>query len=205
MQRTMWVIIPIVAAALYLGLNLGVEDAPDIDGNYNTGDGFDLNEPAPPLSKNLNRFHDKRWHYQIDYPVDWTMSDYSTSAKMIRADIHRGDSVGIQIRVVHLGNDSLESFVDAYIQRFVDDMRGHWKGEVTDISRKFDWIGNYQGCCVDMVMVRGDGQRWLFKHYLWPTIDGSRRVVVFQCGTMVMDRDVNEPLLDAVAQSFRFL
>jgi hypothetical protein len=205
MKKNIWVIIAIVIVLVYFSFNRGVEKDPMLYEDYDQGDASSPTEPAPPLFENLNRFHDKGGNYQIDYPADWTLTDRSRSGKMIRADLHKGNSVGFQIRIVKQGNTSFESFASAFIQRFMNEMSNHWKGEMTELSRDFGWIGAHEGCSVRIMMDRGNGQRWFFKEYLWPMVDGSDRVVVFQCGTRAKDQAENEPILDAVAQSLKFI
>lgn len=156
----------------------------------------------PPA--HLLRFQDERWNYAVDYPTDWQLADHSSSSEMIRADIHRDNTVGIQIRVVRRGSSSFESFVETYIGRFIEDMTSHWQGTLSEHSKNFDRIGRHEGCEVRMVLLRGDGQRWLLKQYLWPVPNDADAVVVFQCGSSQTDQILNEQYLDTIARSFRF-
>jgi hypothetical protein len=205
MKINIWLIIAMSIVVAYFSFNQGVEKDPMLYKDYDQEAASSPVEPASPLSENLNRFHDKEGNYQINYPADWTLADRSGSDKMIRADLHKGNSVGVQIKIVKQGNTSFESFADAYIQRFINEMSRHWKSEMTELSRNFGWVGAHEGCRVRMKMERGDGQQWFFMKYLWPMVDGSNRVVVFQCGTLTKDQVINEPILDAVAQSLKFV
>ncbi|NNG01845.1 MAG: hypothetical protein HKM93_20835 [Desulfobacteraceae bacterium] len=204
MKRNLWIILAMAVVAAYLVFNKNIERDPMLSEDYLSESPPQANRIAPAIAGNLSRFHDKAGNYRIDYPSDWTLADHSGDDKMIRADIYKGDSVGFQIRIVDQGGVSFNSFVEDYIQRFVDDMSSHWDGEMTELSRDFGWTGGYQGCSVRMLLERGDGQRWFFKEYIWPMVDGSNRVVVLQSGSIDRDRGGNETTLDAIAESFRF-
>ncbi|MFC1850531.1 hypothetical protein ACFL27_10100 [candidate division CSSED10-310 bacterium] len=146
-------------------------------------------------------FRDRPGHYQIHYPGSWKLVDNSTRKQMIRADLNRDQTTGIQIRFYTSSRVTFKLFVDWYVKQFMTDMQKHWRGSMTEIERTYGFIGSHEGCSVSLILKRSDGQQWFLKQYLWPR---GKNVVVFQCGTKFNLRAENEQTLDEIAQTFEF-
>jgi len=120
---------------------------------------------------------------------------------MIRANIGQGDRVGFQIRLYDNVEKKFDEFVDRYADHFIEDMQGHWGGEMFQAGRGHGLIGKHPGSRLSFILNRRDGEKWFFTHYLWPH---GKQVIVLQCGTPVELRQQNEPVLDKIAETFEF-
>jgi len=159
-------------------------------------------QPVQPDLEHMLTFHDRGGGYQIQYPPNWTLDDNTTAGQMIRANIGHGKTVGLQIRMYDGVEKEFGNFVDWYADQFIEDMRGHWGGEMSVVGREHGRIGKCPGSRLSFVLNRRDGEKWFFKHYLWPQ---GKRVIVLQCGTPVELRQQNEPVLDKIAETFEFV
>jgi hypothetical protein len=159
-------------------------------------------QAVKPDMDNMLTFCDKAGGYQIQYPSNWTLDDQSAANQMVRANIGQGDRVGFQIRVYDDMRQESDAFVDWYAEQFIEDMTGHWGGDMSQAGREHGLIGKEQGSRLTFVLNRRDGEKWFFKHYLWRQ---GRRVIVLQCGTPVELRQHNEPVLDKIAETFEFV
>ena len=153
-----------------------------------------------PTDDGLRTFRDRAVGHAFDFPAAWKLTDHTRGAGHIRADVNHGET-GLQVRVLDRGKRTFRSFVDWYVDQFVDDMVGYWRGDMREERRTFDRDGETQSCPVSLSFDRADGQRWLFKQYLWTR---GGRVVVFQAGTPWAKRAEGQLALDAIAASFSF-
>lgn len=158
--------------------------------------------PVEPDLENMLTFRDKGGGYQIQYPSNWTLDDKTAANQMIRANIGQGESVGFQIRMYDDVEKEFDKYVDWYAEQFIEDMQGHWGGEMFQAGRGHGLIGKHPGSRLSFILNRQDGEKWFFKHYLWPQ---DTRVIVLQCGTPVEVRQQNEPVLDEIAETFEFV
>jgi len=150
---------------------------------------------------NWNAFRDRLEEYRLYYPGDWTLSDHSDSRGLIRADIGIGNTTGLQIRVIKDIDQDFKTFTGTYLDNFMADMKGHWQGEFQVVEKDFGMIGKHHAFWASLIFSRGDGQEWFFKEYLW---ERGLDVVAIQAGTPSDMRDDYEPVLDEIAESFRF-
>jgi hypothetical protein len=158
-------------------------------------------QPVQPDLEHMLTFHDRGGGYQIQYPPNWTLDDNTAAGQMIRANIGHGKTVGLQIRMYDGVEKEFGNFVDWYADQFIEDMRGHWGGAMSQAGREHGLVGKYPGSRLSFVLNRRDGEQWFFKHYLWPQ---GKRVIVLQCGTPVELRQQNESVLDKLAETFEF-
>jgi hypothetical protein len=159
-------------------------------------------EAAKPDLDNMLTFHDQGGGYQIQYPSNWMLDDKTAVNQMIRANISRAETVGFQIRMYDAVNDDFDEYVDWYADQFIEDMQGHWGGEMSLAGQEHGLIGKHPGCRLSYTLNRRDGEKWFFKHYLWPQ---GKRVIVLQCGTPVELRQQTKPVLDKIAETFEFV
>lgn len=144
---------------------------------------------------------DQREGYVVDVPVGWTVEDRTAGAHMIRADLTRG-STGLQIRVMNAGSATVEGFMSGHVDRFSGEMASHWGGTIDGVHRECRPLGRHHGCKTALLHHRPDGKAWLLVQYAWVR-DG--RACVMQAGALNEERSTQEPLLDSVAESFRWL
>jgi len=147
-------------------------------------------------------FQDDAENYLIRYPHDWSLEDSTSGGHMIRADITKDQSTGLQIRIHRAVSSDVHRYVASHVEQFLEDMKAHWKGSIHETGRHYGEIGTNSGCRVTMVFERSDGTNWFFKQYLWPRGD---EVVLLQCGTPLESQLENEPILDRISATFEFV
>jgi len=151
---------------------------------------------------NWLRFQDENGDYALLYPSDWELEDNSYKNEMIRADISREAHTGLQIRIIKTTSNDLEKFTGSYIDQFMNEMKSHWKGEISQLERNYLNIGENYGCRSSIIFERDDDENWLFLEYIWLR---SNYALVFQCGTKLELRSEKEPVLDQIAASLEFI
>ena len=144
-------------------------------------------------------FIDAKAGYSIEYPTFWTCEDHTAKNSMIRADVAQGDIVGFQIRFYQKQGKDFDQFVNNYISSFIGDMKSHWKGSIQESKRENKTINGVSSCWVWIEAEKGNGERWLFKEYLYQIPDG---IVALQSGVLQIYRNQYETMLDDVGLSF---
>ncbi len=147
-------------------------------------------------------FKDKNEDFQLKYPAHWQIEDHSDKDQLVRADISKDKTAGVQVRVQKNMKQEFKAFTASYLDHFTDDMTGHWKGTTTLISSKFEKIGTHHGFSAALVLKRGDGQKWFLKQFLWNKGD---KVYILQSGAEYNKVHIYEPLFDKIAGSFKLL
>jgi len=173
-----------------------------VEGPLDTASAGKTQPPPVTQSPSPSLLVDDWGGYEVAVPEGWRLKDHTHTKNWIRADLVRSKTCGLQIRVYRDNAKPFDAFVDDFAETFIEEMEGHWGGEIREESRRFGAIGIHDGCRMALVHTRRDGQEWLFLEYLWPRED---RVVLFQCGTLLEDRYSDEPSLDNLAATFRFL
>ena len=144
---------------------------------------------------------DTRFGYRVTVPDGWRVSDHTSGAQLIRADLSSGDA-GLQIRVMTGVREATASaFLSRYLERFVKEMEGHWGGRADELTRDCGVHGRQSSCQVGLVHHRAKGPAWFLKQYVWVR-DGN--AIVMQGGTLLEQRGQREPALDGVAASLTF-
>ncbi len=146
-------------------------------------------------------FDDSSGGYSLLCPPGWTLSDNTSAEHMIRADLTRGPDTGLQIRLHSLRGPTFESFARRYIDDFARDMRDHWGGTVSELHRRDTKLGPHRCYIAAFQANRSDGSEWFLKEYI---VQRSNKVVAFQCGTKMAEREKYEPAFDSVVESFGF-
>ncbi len=156
-----------------------------------------------PNADGMLTFHDRKGRYEIKYPASWTLNDKTAAKHMIRADISHGDDIGFQIRMYNNADVPFDQFFNRYTKQFATQMQGHWGGTITREDVQFGEVGQkYPSARCSFIAKRKNGQEWLLKQYLWSS---GRQVIALQSGMPLNQRDKNEPQLDRIAETFRFL
>lgn len=139
---------------------------------------------------------DHQNRFSIKYPKDWTIKPSPHQKNLIKADIISQDKkTGLQIRIYSGKNYSLEEFTDWYIKQFIREMSAP-----VLLNKKYCLIGSQKGCQISFDGRLRNG--YFLKSYIIP----HREIMfVFQGGTPFKEKSRNEPILDAVARSFKIL
>ncbi|MBI4707475.1 MAG: hypothetical protein HY761_06075 [Candidatus Omnitrophica bacterium] len=145
---------------------------------------------------------DKVNNYRVDYPSDWSAQSTPNSTDVIKAQIIKDNQTGLQVRIDYNRYGDWSQFVDNYIKRFIGDMQGHWQGKAAILEKRYDTINGHEVAIVSIDFLRGDSQRFFFKHYLWPH---GNKVYLIQSGTPFENRFRYEPVIDSIARSFNFI
>ncbi len=139
--------------------------------------------------------------YSFEYPFGWQSRAFPDSENLIKGEINKDNNTGIQIRIYqNAGN--FRKFVDWYVDDFMQQMQKHWGGKMAISEEEFTSVAGYECFVVSFDFIRRDNKRWFFKQYLWP--NGSE-VLILQSGTLFKLRALNEPSIDAIAESLKFL
>ena len=144
---------------------------------------------------------DKVNGYSFEYPFDWKAKVFPDSTNVIKGEINKDNNSGLQIRKYPNKGD-FRKFVEGYVEEFMQQMQKHWGGEMIIIDKQFTIAAGYECFVISFDFTRRDNKRWFFKQYLWPMETG---VLVLQSGTLFELRAFNEPLIDGIAQSLKFI
>ena len=165
------------------------------------GRGERAEQDRPELEKVLV---DRENGYRVRYPSSWKVRRHRGSTDLVKADLTSPDGrSGINIRVYRNIRGSFRAFTLRYVEDFVGDMQGHHGSPLRVLSRSHGQIGEHDGFMASFMLPRG-GEQYYLKQYLWPR-PGGDRVHVFQSGCPADQRATNEPVLDAIAESFDFI
>jgi len=149
--------------------------------------------PSTPSAETFKQFVDREYGYSIKHPSSWKAKIHRSG--MVLADINSPDNKsGLQVRITHFQN-SLEAFVDRYMQTFKSQMQASF---INKAQRK---IGHIESCTITFRSNRG-GTDYFLKSYILPVKNGSG-FYIFQAGTPFETRSRIEPILDSMADSFR--
>lgn len=157
-------------------------------------------EPAR-VGESGTLFTDASGGYSVTCPPGWTLSDNTRANHMIRADITRGSDTGLQIRLHNLNGAGFESYARSYVDDFARDMRDHWGGSISELERRDTKLGAHRCYIVAFRASRPNGEEWFLKEYLVPH---GNKVVAFQCGAKMAEREKYEPAFDSVVESLGF-
>jgi len=171
------------------------------DGSNLEPDGYLSNEdPTQTSLKNWSTYTDSKGGYKLKYPSDWMLEDRGDKG-MIRADIAKNTSAGLQIRMLENRNLDFEDFTEQYLVRFKNEMSTHWNGSIRQVSSRSSFINDVYFNRTAYEFSRTDGERWYLIEYIWQK---DTKVIAFQCGVMYEKLIKFEPFLDSIADSFEY-
>lgn len=139
--------------------------------------------------------------YSFEYPDQWKAKKFPNSKNLIKGEINKNNNTGMQIRV-YPSKEDFREFVQDYVNDFMQQMQKHWSGQMVIISKEYTIVSGYDCFVVSFDFTRKDKKRWFFKQYLWPR---DNDVLIIQSGTTYQLRSLNEPLIDEVAKSLKFI
>jgi len=138
--------------------------------------------------------------YSLEVPEGWTLSDRTAGDGLIRADITRGDSIGIQVRLRLLIPSGFDSAVSRLLRDYVQDMSGHWGGHVAETGRIIPEVGE-RALTVRLRATRDDGSIWYLQESF---VSSGDMLVVLQGGCAWTERGLARPAFDAMVESISF-
>lgn len=130
---------------------------------------------------------DKTNGFRLQYPSDWQVTKFPNSADLVKANINKDKSAGLQVRIYSKFHRS-----DARL----------FRSKYLLLEKNSVTINGKAGFVISFDLARGDGSRWFLKQFLIPR--GSS-VYVLQSGTVLESREENEPLLDGIGNSLEFI
>ncbi|PKK88108.1 MAG: hypothetical protein CVV64_20265 [Candidatus Wallbacteria bacterium HGW-Wallbacteria-1] len=131
--------------------------------------------------------------FTISYPADWTGSKYRSGS--VVANIKSKDKKsGLDVRVQEW-TGSIFAFADQMTKIYTEQLGAD------RITKKFKTIGNCNGCVLSSKSNRR-GNLLLLKCYILKP-SSSNQIYMFQAGANFDERDIFEPILDSIANSFR--
>ena len=139
--------------------------------------------------------------YSFEYPFGWKAQVFPDSKDLVKAEINKEANTGVQIRIYKTKRD-LRNFLEWYVEDFMRQMQKHWGGDMVVYDQKFANVAGQECFVVMFDFIRRDNKRWFLKQYLWPVDNG---VLVLQSGTLFELRLLNEPEIDSIARSLKFV
>lgn len=146
-------------------------------------------------------FQDLTGGYTLTYPSDWKLQDSSYKDEFIRADLYKGNDIGLQIRLYNLNNQILDDFITDYVKQFQEDMKKRWNGEMEILNRRTIAGKNGEFRQIEINFTKNDGERWTFIEYVWQLDD---KILVFQSGYLTEKVIEGKSKLDKIANSLKF-
>lgn len=139
--------------------------------------------------------------YSLEYPFGWKAQAFPDLKDLIKAEINKDNNTGVQIRIYQAKKD-FRDFIEWYVDDFMGQMQRHWGGNMVVYDQKFTTIAGHECFVVIFDFTRRDNKHWFFKQYLWPADNG---ILVLQSGTLFELRLLNEPEIDSIAKSLKFI
>jgi len=165
-------------------------------------DGFRGEEYQTETSyKNWETYTDSKAGYKLRYPSNWMLEDGSDN-EMIRADIAKNTSVGLQIRMLKNKNLDFDEFAEQYLVKFENEMATNWNGSMRQVSSRSSFISDVYFNRTAYEFSRVDGGNWYLIEYIWQK---DEKIIAFQCGIMYEKLIEFEQILDSIADSFKFI
>ena len=194
LKKTLLIILLIILIIVIL--KLFVNNRPNLE-----PDGFRNEEYQTETSyKNWKTYSDSKGGYKLKYPTNWMLEDGGDN-EMIRADIAKDTSVGLQIRMLENKNLDFDDFAEQYLLKFENEMTTHWNGSIRQVSSRSSFISDVYFNRTAFEFSRTDSERWYLIEYIWQK---DEKIITFQCGIMYKKLIKFEPILDSIADSFEF-
>ncbi|MEW5820528.1 MAG: hypothetical protein AB1782_10090 [Cyanobacteriota bacterium] len=140
--------------------------------------------------------------YSLEFPSNWKLSKTPNAKDLIKATIEKDTNTGLQIRVYKNNKLEFKKFVDWYTNNYIKEMTTYHAGNINVLSKNFNKPGQQLKSVSSMDFTNGKKQRWFIKHYIWPRED---IVYVIQSGCPYDKRNLIEPIINKIANSFKFL
>ena len=138
--------------------------------------------------------------YTVTIPSGWEAAEHFGTDNLIRADISKNSSMGLQIRLTDTTPYDFTSTAEAMIQDYAGDMSSHYGGYCTETERFYPEAGD-QALTACFHAEWEDGSEWFLQLSL---VRRNSMLVIFQCGCSWEDRQEGRQHFDQVVESIVF-
>ena len=138
--------------------------------------------------------------YSLEVPAGWNLSDRTAGNGLIRADVTRGEGMGIQARLLPLSPSGFDAAASRLLRDYMRDMSGHWGGNVAETGRVTPEVGE-RALTVRLRASRDDGSFWYLQESF---VSAGDMLVVLQGGCPWKDRVRAREAFDAMVESVSF-
>jgi hypothetical protein len=138
--------------------------------------------------------------YSLEVPQGWSLSDRTGGDGLIRADVTRGEGMGVQVRLVSPPPGNFRSATSSMLRDYVSDMSGHWGGGMEETERITPDVGD-RALTVRFRATRDDGSVWFLQESF---VQSGGRMVVLQGGCPREDMETALPAFDRMVESISF-
>ncbi|MBD3278590.1 MAG: hypothetical protein GF388_09835 [Candidatus Aegiribacteria sp.] len=115
--------------------------------------------------------------YSLAVPPGWNTEQHFQEGSLIRADITRGDDMGVQVRLTQLSTQDFESTARAMIADYASDMSSH-RGGCHEKGRDVPAAGD-EAITARFRAGPDNGQKWYLQLSL---VRHGSMLVMLQCG-----------------------
>jgi hypothetical protein len=137
--------------------------------------------------------------YSLTVPPGWNTEQHFQEGNLIRADITRGEDIGVQVRLTQLSTQDFESTARAMIADYAGDMSSH-RGGCHETGRDVPAAGD-EAITARFRAGPDNGQQWYLQLSL--VCHGSM-LVMLQCGCRWEERQEGQEAFDGIVESISF-
>lgn len=164
--------------------------------------GFPADENYSEITnEDWKTFSDVEAGFTVKYPADWMLED-SGGNQLIRANIAKDNSVGMQILMFKDKTYDFDKFVLEYLDSFQNDMLLNWDGNIQQFSSKSSYNKYINFNRTAFYFTRENGEQWYLIEYIWKK---EETVIAFQSGIAADLVSEFETILDEIANSLKFV
>ena len=138
--------------------------------------------------------------YRLSVPEAWRINDRTKADALIRADLVKGETAGVQVRLQRCPENGFDQLVEKAIASYREEMSGHWGGTCEVTAREPVKVAD-EGLTVRFRLERGDGSTWYLQESF---VRSGTTLVVLQGGCLWDARTEIAPALDRIVASIRF-
>lgn len=138
--------------------------------------------------------------YTIAIPPGWQATEHFGADHLIRADISKNGSMGLQVRLTDTTPHDFTSTAEAMIQDYATDMSSHYGGYCTETESSYPEAGD-EALTACFRSEWENGSEWFLQLSL---VRRNDMLVIFQCGCSWEDRQEGRQRFDQVVESLVF-
>jgi len=163
-------------------------------------------EESVPVANNQSsiildkEFNDVRKGYTIRYPSSWILNKLYEG--IVTIGFSKKNGAGIQVRINENWKGNINrNYAERYAAKFKKDLENHYSHYSITILDIEDFAGKKGGYTISY-KCDIKSTRWFFKQYLFKPYKG--RFFHLQSGVYLKDKDIEEPILDLIADSLQY-
>ena len=138
--------------------------------------------------------------YSLTVPRGWSLSDHTAEDGLIRADIDKGNEMGIQVRLMRMSSSGFASRTSSLLSSYREEMSRHWGGGLVETERSAPNAGD-GALTVGFQASRGDGSVWYLQESF---VSEGEMLVVLQGGCLWEDREQARRAFHGIVESISF-